>query len=166
MLQPMGLQRVEHELVTEQQQIERLLPCPQYNPSLAASFPVILSKLISLRLILLTFKMGVKTPCHMAMIRIQLPHVGKDLGGFPGGSDSKESACNAGDPGLIPGSGRSPGGGNGNPLQYSCLGNPMDRRAWWAVVRGVAKSQMLQKNLNKISATSINSLSRFVPDVS
>ena len=98
MLQAMGLQRVEHELVTEQQQIERLLPCPQYNPSLAASFPVILSKLISLRLILLTFKMGVKTPCHMAMIRIQLPHVGKDLGGFPGGSDSKESACNAGDP--------------------------------------------------------------------
>ena len=46
--------------------------------------------------------------------------------GFPGGSDGKESACNAGDPGSIPGSGRSPGEGNGNPLQYSCLGNLMD----------------------------------------
>ena len=47
--------------------------------------------------------------------------------GFPGGSDGKEYACNAGDPGLIPGSGRSPGEGNGNPLLYSCLENPMDR---------------------------------------
>ena len=46
---------------------------------------------------------------------------------FPGGSDGKESTCNAGDPGLIPGSGRSPGEGNGNPIQYSCLENPMDR---------------------------------------
>ena len=46
--------------------------------------------------------------------------------GFPGGSDSKASACNAGDPGSIPGSGRSPGEGNGNPLQHSCLENPMD----------------------------------------
>ena len=45
------------------------------------------------------------------------------------GSDSKESACNAGDSGLIPGSGRTPGGGHGNPLQYSCLGNPMDKRS-------------------------------------
>ena len=49
--------------------------------------------------------------------------------GFPGGSDSKESACNAGDSGLIPGWGRFPGEGNGNPLQYSCLGNRMDGRA-------------------------------------
>ena len=49
---------------------------------------------------------------------------------FPGGSISKESACNAGDPGSIPGWGRSPGEGNGNPLQYSCLKNPMDRGAW------------------------------------
>ena len=47
----------------------------------------------------------------------------------PGGSDGKASACNAGDPGSIPGSGRSPGEGNGNPLQHSCLGNPMDRAA-------------------------------------
>ena len=52
--------------------------------------------------------------------------------GFPCGSDSNESACNMGDPGLIPGLGRSPGEGNGNPLQYSCLENPMDRGVWWA----------------------------------
>ena len=49
------------------------------------------------------------------------------LGGFPGGSEGKESACNVGDLGLIPGLGRSPGGGHGNPLQYSCLENPMDQ---------------------------------------
>ena len=60
--------------------------------------------------------------------------------GFPGGSEGKESACNAGDLGSIPGSGRSPGGGNGNPLQYSCLENSMDRGAWRATVHGVAKS--------------------------
>ena len=52
--------------------------------------------------------------------------------GFPGGSDSKESACSEGDPGSIPESGRSPGEGNGYPLQYPCLENPMDRGAWWA----------------------------------
>jgi len=56
--------------------------------------------------------------------------------GFPGGSDGKESACNAGDPGLIPGTRRSPGEENGNPLQYSCLENPMDRGAWWTTVHG------------------------------
>ena len=60
--------------------------------------------------------------------------------GFPGVSDGKESACNAGDPGSIPGSGRSPGEVNGYPLQYSCLENPMDRRAWQATVHGVTKS--------------------------
>ena len=57
--------------------------------------------------------------------------------GFPGGSDGKESACNAGYLGLISGSGRSPGEGKGTPLQYSCLENPMDRGAWWAIVYGV-----------------------------
>ena len=60
---------------------------------------------------------------------------------FPGGSEDKVSACSEGDLGLIPGSGRSPGEGNGNPLQYSCLENPMDGGAWWAAVHRVAKSQ-------------------------
>ena len=60
---------------------------------------------------------------------------------FPGGSDSKASAYSAGDPGSIPRSGRSSGAGTGNPLQYSCLENPMDRGAWWATIHGVAKSQ-------------------------
>ena len=58
--------------------------------------------------------------------------------GFSGGSDSKESACNAGDLGSIRGLGRSPEGGNGNPLQCSCLENSTDRGAWWATVHGVA----------------------------
>ena len=61
--------------------------------------------------------------------------------GFSGGSEVKVSASNAGDLGLIPGLGRSPGEGNGNPAQYSCLENPIDRGAWWATVHGVAKSQ-------------------------
>ena len=62
-----------------------------------------------------------------------------------------ESACSVGDvryTGLIPGSGRSPGGGHGNPLQYSCLENPMDRRAWRATIHGVAKSQIRLKRLS------------------
>ena len=59
---------------------------------------------------------------------------------FPGGSEGKVSACNAGDPGSIPGLGRSPGEKKGNPLQYSCLENPMDRGAWRATVHGVTKS--------------------------
>ena len=59
--------------------------------------------------------------------------------GFPGGSEVKVSAYNVGDLGLTPGSGRSPGEGNGNPLQYSCLENPMDGGAWWTTVNGVAK---------------------------
>ena len=61
--------------------------------------------------------------------------------GFPGGSEDKASTCNAGDQGSIPGLGRSPGEGNGNPLQYSCLENPMDRGAWRATVHGVARSR-------------------------
>ena len=61
--------------------------------------------------------------------------------GMTGGSEGKASACNAGDPSSIPGLGRSPGEGNGNPLQYSCLENPMDGGAWWATAHGVAKSR-------------------------
>ena len=62
-------------------------------------------------------------------------------GGFAGGSVGKESACRAGDTGSIPGLRRSPGGGHGNPLQYSCLENSMNRGACWATVHGVTKSQ-------------------------
>ena len=65
--------------------------------------------------------------------------------GFPGGSDGKEYACNAGDTGSIPGSGRSLGEGNGNPLWYSCLGNPMDRGAWQAIQS--MRSQRVGHNL-------------------
>ena len=59
--------------------------------------------------------------------------------GFPDSSVGKESSCNAGDLGMIPGLGRSSGEGNGNLLQYSCLENPMDRGAWWATVHGAAR---------------------------
>ena len=63
------------------------------------------------------------------------------LRGFSGDSDAKESACSVGDPGSIPGLGRSPGEGHSNPLQYSCLENSVDRGAWWATVHEVTKSQ-------------------------
>ena len=65
--------------------------------------------------------------------------------GFSGGSNGKESACNAGDMGLIPGSRRSPGEGNGYPLQDSCLGNPMDRGAWMTTVHAVAESDTTEQ---------------------
>ena len=64
--------------------------------------------------------------------------------GFPGGSDGKESNCNAGDPGSISGLGRSPGGAHGNPLQYFCLENPMDRGAWWAIAHRVTELDMTE----------------------
>ena len=70
----------------------------------------------------------------------------KPLEGFPGSSAGKASACNARDPGLIPGLGRSPGGGHGNPLQYSCLENPMDRGVWQEAVHGAAKSRTRLSN--------------------
>ena len=70
--------------------------------------------------------------------------------GFSDGSDGKESACNVGDPGLIPGSGRASGEGHGNPLQYSCPENPMDRGAWQVTVHGVAKTPYFVERLNNI----------------
>ena len=74
-------------------------------------------------------------------------------GGFPRCFSSKESTCQAGDAGSIPGSGRSPGGGNGNRLQYSYLGNPMDRGAWQATVHGVAKELDTTEQLNNNKIT-------------
>ena len=72
----------------------------------------------------------------------ELPYRPKGVfSSYPSGSDDKESAYNARDPGSIPGLGRSPGGGNGNTLQYSCLENFMDRRDWRAIVHGIAESQ-------------------------
>ena len=66
---------------------------------------------------------------------------------FPGGSDGKESSCNAEDMGSIPGLGGSVGKGNGNPFQYSCLGNPMDRGASWAMIHSVTKSKACLFNI-------------------
>ena len=79
------------------------------------------------------------------VLRAASGHAYSPLRGFPGVAVVKNPPANAGDTrdaGSIPGSGRSPGEGNGNSLQYSCLENPMDREAWWAIVRGVKKSHM------------------------
>ena len=73
-------------------------------------------------------------------------------------SDGKEFACNVGDPGLVPGSGRSPGEGKGDPLQYSCPENPMEGGAWWATVHGVTKSQtqLSQTSPSKVNIVGLN----------
>ena len=83
---------------------------------------------------------------------------------FPGGSEVKASACNAGDLDSIPGSGRSPGEGNGNPLQYSCLENPMDRGAWWATVHRVTKSRTRLSNFTHSLCVYVSvPISQFIP---
>ena len=79
--------------------------------------------------------MALKRPLFLCSGPVKFPPL-TFLGGFPGGSDGKESACNAGDLDLIPGSRRSPGEGNSNPLQYSCLEKPIDRGALQATVHG------------------------------
>ena len=81
---------------------------------------------------------------HPGQTRVLL--LGSPTTTSPGDSGDKASACNSADMGSIPGSGRSPGGGNGNPIQYSWLENPMDRRALWATVRGVTKSRIQLSN--------------------
>ena len=90
-----------------------------------------------------------------------------DEGGFPDGSVVKNPPANARDLGSIPGSGRTPKEGNGNPLQYSCLGNPMDRGGWWATVHGVAKSGTAehthahQMGMKKTGKKHVKELARF-----
>ena len=84
--------------------------------------------------------MGYSLWCHKELDLTDQLHFHYRTAGFPGGSDSKESAHKVGDLSTIPGLGSSPGKGNGYPLQCSCLENSMDRRAWWATVYGVAKS--------------------------
>ena len=81
--------------------------------------------------------------------------LGNTLVGFPGGSMVKNLPANAGDPGLIPGSGRSPGEENGNPRQYSCWGNLMDRGAWQATVHRIAKELDMTWRLNNNNASAI-----------
>ena len=96
----------------------------------------------SIWLAVLFFNRKFKTVYLSFGFPVSFPHIR----GFPGSSDSKESACNAGDPGLIPGSGSSPGEGNSNPLQYSCLEKSMDRGAWRATVHGVTKRHVWVTN--------------------
>ena len=83
--------------------------------------------------------------------------LGSEVRGLPGGSDHKEFACNVGNLGSIPRLGRSPGRGHGNPLQYSCLENPMDRAAWWGTVHRVAKSwtQLSDFTFNRASQVAV-----------
>ena len=76
--------------------------------------------------------------CQASFLTVNLLSLCYDKS-FPGGSVGKESACNAGDLGLIPGLERSPGERNGNPLQYPCLENPMDRGSWWATLHGITR---------------------------
>ena len=85
---------------------------------------------------------------HTELDTTELNWTDSTASGLPRWLSGKESACSAGDPGLIPGSRRSPGGGYGNPLQYSCLENPIDRGAWRATVHRVAKSQTRLKPLS------------------
>ena len=83
--------------------------------------------------------------------------------GFPGGSEVKASAWNVGDLGSIPGWGRFPGEGNGNPLQYSCLENPMDGGAWWATVHRVARSQKRLSDFTSLQVRIPRLKSKFLP---
>ena len=99
-----------------------------------------ISVLSSASLRLLIFLPAILTPaCDSSSLAFHVMYYSAYLD-FPGGSQGKESTCSGGDLGLILKLGRSPGGEHGNPLHYSCLENPMDKGAWWAIVHGIAKS--------------------------
>ena len=88
--------------------------------------------------------------------------------GLPRWLSGKESTCNAidtGDTGSVPGSGRSPGEGNGNPLQYFCSENPMDRGVWWAIVHGVAKELEMTEHTHACPMGQINTLRQSLEDM-
>ena len=112
-------------------------------PRVWTSFPDILYPALNLDWRFISYMILYMFQCHSP----------KSSHPLPGGSEDKASACNAGDLGSIPGLGRSPGEGIGNPLQYSCLENPMDRGAWWATVHGVAKSRTWLSNFTHITHT-------------
>ena len=127
-LQSMRLQRARHNLVTRQQQQHNI---GGLHEKAQAKF-------------LAWWLMSCKHSNNLMPMLLLIILITKTkllLWGFPGGSDSKESACNAGDLGSIPGLGRFSGEGNGYPFQYSCLKNSMDKGVWWATVHGVTKSR-------------------------
>ena len=129
-LQSKGLQRVGHDLVIKQQHIFSVLE--DRDPRLRCQQVWFLPKTS-----LLGFQVGPFSLCLQVVIAVCV-HVSR---GFPGGSEVKNSPANAGDTGSIPGLGRSPRVANGNPLQYSCWENSMDRGDWQAIANGVEKSQ-------------------------
>ena len=106
--------------------------------SLRFFFPILFCIFCSVGIISTILSSRSLIPSSVSVILLLIPF--SVLLSFPGGSDGKASACNVGDPGLIPGLGRSPGKGNGNPLQYFYLENPTDGGAWWATVHGAVKS--------------------------
>ena len=128
-----GLRKVkEHDQVLKPRglQSQDWNPAPASGPELPPGWDVIVQRAIRSLEKVASLTFGTSSWVGMGM-------------GFSRDSDGKESACNAGDLGSIPGSGRAPGEGHGSPLQYSCLEDPMARGAWWATVYGVTKSWTL-----------------------
>ena len=115
---------------------------PASSASQAGSLPIELPGKPSNALGRLTVQVGLNCGlwCHLQVDSVRTELNCRTLLGFPDGSGVKASACNVEDLGSIPGLGRSPVEGNGNPLQYSCLENPMDGGAWWTIVHGVPES--------------------------
>ena len=135
-LPSMGLQRVGHDWSDA--------AAAAYLPSTIIDTQELFKKMCSMNKLFFTWNRVPKTCQHCIL---QLYPTATQMG-FPGGTSDKEPACQCKRHSLIPGWGRSPGGGNSNPLQYSCLENPMDRGAWPATVHGVAESWSWLKQLS------------------